>query len=131
MIHDIPVCCKISLEGQAPPLHIKVTGALKSVSLNAYASYKVVEPSLSNSDQQWFEIRGQYMMRIQGERGNKPNLSIFNTGCTCIISFAHLLVSALQLLLVAKYRKSSPSLQKTSSKSLVVFSVLQNIFLGC
>ena len=79
LIHDIPVCCKISLEGQSPPLHIKVTGAYKSVSLNAYASYKVSEPSMSNSDQQWFEIKGQYMMRVQGERGNKPNIKVFST----------------------------------------------------
>ena len=25
LVHDIPVCCKIILEGQEPPLHIKVS----------------------------------------------------------------------------------------------------------
>ena len=29
LTYDIPVCCKISLEGQLPPLHIKVTGVSK------------------------------------------------------------------------------------------------------
>lgn len=33
LIHEIPVCCKVSLEGQQPPLHIKVTGMNKKDNL--------------------------------------------------------------------------------------------------
>jgi len=50
LVHDIPTCCKISLDGQTPPLHIKVSGAEKASSLNAFASYRATEPSVGNSD---------------------------------------------------------------------------------
>ena len=50
LIHDIPTCCKISLDGQTPPLHIKVSGADKASSLNAFASYRTTEPSVAQSE---------------------------------------------------------------------------------
>ena len=48
VIYDIPFVCKISLEDQMPPLHIKVLGLKKHIALQAYASYKWSEPDANN-----------------------------------------------------------------------------------
>ena len=52
MFHEIPVCCKISLVGQQPPLHIKLTGYDKDDHFVVYASYKDIEPSADSKDVQ-------------------------------------------------------------------------------
>lgn len=76
LINDIPVCCKINLEGQNPPLHIKVSGSEKKHKIQAFASYKEVEPTLDNAELIWLEIKDS-QLRIPGERGPKPNTKIF------------------------------------------------------
>ena len=48
VIYDIPLVCKISLEDQMPPLHVKVLGLKKHIALQAYASYKCGEPNANN-----------------------------------------------------------------------------------
>mgnify|MGYP006922981215 FL=1 len=39
LINDIPVCCKINLEGKTPPLQIRVTVMEKKSRVQAFASY--------------------------------------------------------------------------------------------
>ena len=73
-MYDIPVCCKIMLDGQEPPLHIRVSGVKEMGTLRVYASYKDVEPNL-DSEMRWFDFRSQLVIR--GDKGPKPNLRLF------------------------------------------------------
>ena len=52
MLYEIPVCCKINLEGQEPPLHIKITGYEKDDHFVVYTSYKDIEPTAESLDVQ-------------------------------------------------------------------------------
>ena len=58
MIYDIPFVCKISLDDQLPPLHIKVLGMKKHISLQAYASFKESEPKATNYTFRKFDAWG-------------------------------------------------------------------------
>ena len=48
--YNIPVCCKISLQGRYPPLHFKIKGVDKNDNLQIFASFKDVEPSIDTPD---------------------------------------------------------------------------------
>lgn len=74
MIHDIPVCCKISLENHAPPLHFKVTQLLPNHQqqnrqsykfLKVFASYKEIEPLQGNCEMD-FSTPPNGLIRIVG-----------------------------------------------------------------
>ena len=78
LIYNIPTCCKISLEGQFPPLHIKVMGVQKQDNISCFASYRDPEPSQTSSDMQFYNVRSQ-PIRISGEKGPKPTVKVFNT----------------------------------------------------
>ena len=72
MKHDIPVVCKISLEGQQPPLTLKLSGRTKNDNLNIYASFKDVEPTAKNNFMALKDCR-KNLLRFEGERhGPKP-----------------------------------------------------------
>ena len=45
LIYNIPTCCKISLEGQDPPLHIKVNNVQKQDNISCFSSYREHQPS--------------------------------------------------------------------------------------
>ena len=78
LIYDIPVCCKISLEGQMPPLHIKFHSLNnKTRHVRIYVSFKETEPMKDNCDQEFIEPKGG-LVRIVGERGPKPNVKVFS-----------------------------------------------------
>ena len=76
---EIPVCCKINLEGLSPPLNIRVTfneKERKNNNLTVYASYKEIEPSEEKHDVAWVPLKRQ-VINIPGERGPKPNIKLF------------------------------------------------------
>lgn len=76
-MHDIPVCCKISLEGQTPPLYIKVSGLKKGDNLNIYTSYTHVDPSATNNSEAFPSFRGN-TLRFNGEHnGPRVGTKIF------------------------------------------------------
>lgn len=65
LLHHIPVCCKISLEGRLPPLHLKLKGVEKDDNMQIFASLKDVEPSASTYDvQAWAPYRIGEVLRF-------------------------------------------------------------------
>ena len=80
LIYDIPVCCKINLEGMVPPLHIKLSSMTNKgfKFIKVFISYKESEPMAHNCDQEFDEPKGG-LLRIVGDRGNKPGIKIFRS----------------------------------------------------
>lgn len=79
MVYEIPVCCKISLEGRQPPLHFKITQPMGKQSfkfLKVFASYEVLEPLPGNCEMEFPNPKGG-LIRIVGERGPKPSVKVF------------------------------------------------------
>ena len=74
-MHDIPICCKIILDGQEPPLHIRVSGIKEIGTLSVFASYKDVEPSAERNEMRWYDFKSQLVIR--GDKGPKPNIRVF------------------------------------------------------
>ena len=66
LTYDIPVCCKVSLEGQLPPLHIKIMGVSKLDALSAFAAYKTNEPTREKHDLAWRRLVNQQVLTIRG-----------------------------------------------------------------
>ena len=78
LISEIPVCCRIVLEGQDPPIHIRCTGIDKKDNMRVYMSYRRHEPTMEKHDMSWVGFKGP-ILKIAGERGPKPNTKVFNT----------------------------------------------------
>ena len=79
LLHNIPVCCKVSLEGQQPPLHLKLSGVEKSDHFSVYGSYKDIEPSAESRDVQAYAPlwRGE-LLRFHGNKsGGRAGGKIF------------------------------------------------------
>lgn len=79
MIYDIPVCCKINLDGQLPPLHIKLVslkGPKSFKYLKVFASYKEIEPMAGRCEMDFSAPKGG-LIRLVGERGHKPSVKVF------------------------------------------------------
>ena len=55
IIYDIPIVCKVNLEGMLPPLHVKVNGLSHGAhkEFKAFMSYKNTEPSAAKCEQEW------------------------------------------------------------------------------
>ena len=45
------------LDGQEPPLHIRVNGVKEMDTLRVYASYKDSEPSAEKNEMRWFDFK--------------------------------------------------------------------------
>ena len=77
-VHHIPVCCKILLEGQLPPLHIKLQGVDKNDNLHIFASYRELEPCMSKHSQMWAPYKHGQILRFYGEKtGAKVGQRVF------------------------------------------------------
>ena len=63
------------LDGQEPPLHIRVSGVKEMDTLRVYASYKDSEPSAEKNEMRWFDFKAQLVIR--GDKGPKPNMRQF------------------------------------------------------
>ena len=73
--YDIPVCCKIVLDGQEPPLQIKINGVKLEGNLKVFASHKVIVPSKENCDMRWIEFSNSLVIR--GEQTHKRGIEKF------------------------------------------------------
>ena len=74
------MCCKISLEGQLPLLHIKIQGVDQNDNLHIFGSYKDPEPSIKKHSHVWAPYKKGEVLRFQGEKGGaKVGQKVFTT----------------------------------------------------
>ena len=77
LVYDIPFPCKIDLSNHNPPLCIKFVNWKKTEHLAIYASYTNHLPLNGNCDISWLDHHKGESIKLNGGRGNQPNVKNF------------------------------------------------------